>query len=533
MSGRLKLSVLLTAVFIWWSSTASAGAQSAPAVGTARAQAPQEVLQRVATLLTGGDVRGAEAAAAAALERYPHDATLQNLAGVIDAQRGEPKAAEGHFKKAIELAPSAVAPYENLGRLYQEQSADDPSARRKAIDVYRRLLRIAPDHVEALYQSALLHALLGEFADARAHLEWLPEEIRNRPQALAVRVAVLAGSGDAQAARAEAERLGAHPELTAADVLSVLPALERAADVAPAQVLVAALDGRGLASPELLHTLGRLHARLEQLDAARAVLDRAAVAKPSVPVLLDLARVAGRQHDYKGALGYLAHARDLDPENAEVHFLFGMACVELNLGREAHESLQRAVKLAPDNPLVNYAMGAVSLHRHDPSESIPYFERYVELKPDDPRGRFALGAARFYSNQFDRAKADLEQAAKVPETAAGAHYFLARIARQFNDLDGARREVEKALELNPSYPDAWAELGLVQLRQRDYDAAKKSLDKALQIDPDNYAATVNLATLYSRTGDPRREAQAARLAELQQKRAIAAQEFLRIVEVVP
>ena len=39
--------------------------------------------------------------------------------------------------------------------------------------------------------------------------------------------------------------------------------------------------------------------------------------------------------------------------------------------------------------------------------------------------------------------------------------------------------------------------------------------------------------LYARTKDPRREAQAARLAVLQEKRNERSQEFLRIIEVVP
>ena len=505
-----------------------------PAAGGPTPEAPPpETLQRIVSLLTGDDLAGAAAAADAALVRFPEDSVLHNLAGVIAARRGAPAPAEEHFRTAIRLAPAAAAPYENLARLYQEQSGTDSAARGKALEVYEQLLRIAPDHVEALYQSALLRALGAEFEASRSLLARLPETVRRRPQALAVLVAALAGLGEADGAHAAAERLAVHPDLTAADVAAIAPAFDRAENRRAAQVVLEALDRRGLGTPALLHRLGRLYAVGDRLADARQVLDRAAQAHPSVPVLLDLARVTARQGDYKAVLGYLAHARALDPGSAEVHFMFGMACVELNLGREAHESLMNAVTLAPDNALVNYAMGAVSLHRHDPSEAIPYFERYVELKPADPRGRFALGAARFYSHQFDRARADLEQAARVPETAAGAHYFLARIARQFNELDEAGREVERALQINPSYPDAWAELGLVQLRRREYDAAQRSLEKALALDPDNYAAAVNLATLYARTGDPRRDAQEARLAELQEKRAIAAQEFLRIVEVVP
>jgi Tfp pilus assembly protein PilF len=74
---------------------------------------------------------------------------------------------------------------------------------------------------------------------------------------------------------------------------------------------------------------------------------------------------------------------------------------------------------------------------------------------------------------------------------------------------------------------------LIQIRKFQYTEADQSLGKALAIDPNNYAANVNLATLYSRTKDPRRDAQAARLQALQEKRAIQAQEFLRIIGVAP
>src|SRR6266540_2971235 len=74
-----------------------------------------------------------------------------------------------------------------------------------------------------------------------------------------------------------------------------------------------------------------------------------------------LARVAHKERDYRGALGYLAHARDLKAGDARIHFFFGMVCVDLDLGVEAYNSLKEAVRLEPDNPAFNYALGAVSL----------------------------------------------------------------------------------------------------------------------------------------------------------------------------
>ncbi|MPY90714.1 MAG: tetratricopeptide repeat protein [Luteitalea sp.] len=522
-------------LFLWLLVAAAPGADvwqaTPPAVRTAAA--PPATLQRIADLVGGDDPAAAKAAVDTALASYPSDAALHNLAGVVSARQDAYAAAEVHFKTAIRLAPQSAGPYENLGRLYQERSGVDDEARAKALTTYRQLLRVDPHNVEGLYQAAFLLALEGQFAESRELVGRLPDDVRARPQALAVLAADLAGLSDRAAAAEVVSRLAAHPDLSAEDVTSVLPALDRASDDRAAQALFEALDGRGLATPQLLHRLGRIHATHGRFVEANAVLDRAARGEPSVPILLDLARMNDKLGKRQRALGYLAHARALDPDNATTHFLFGVICVKLNLGAEAYDALTKAVALEPDNALANYALGAVSIHRHDPSEAIPHFKKYVQLVPDDPRGKFALGAARFYSNLFEEARQDLMQATHAPETAAGAHYLLARIARQTNDLDRARRELDEALRANPDYADAWAELGLVRLRMRRYAEAEQSLERALAIDAENYTATLNLATLYARTKDPRQKDLKRRLNVLQEKRADTAQDFLRIIEVVP
>ena len=249
---------------------------------------------------------------------------------------------------------------------------------------------------------------------------------------------------------------------------------------------------------------------------------------------MELARTAITLKDYQGALGYLAHARSLDPANATIHFLFGMVCVEQNLGREAYDSMKKAVELDPDNPLVNYAMGAVATHRHEPSESLPYFEEIRAGSGRTIRAATSRSAPRCSTaTSSTRPGPSSNVPPRSPETATGGHYFLARIARQTNDLATARREIERALQLNAGLADAWAELGLIQTRSDEYGAAEQSLAKALAIDPDHYAASVNLATLYARTKDPRREAQAAGSRRSARSATQRAQAFLRIIKAVP
>ena len=498
-----------------------------------RDQAPRATLEGIEEALARNDLAAAEAAVTAALQAHPADPLVNNFAGVVAAQRGDVAGAERQFQAAIRGYPRLASAYLNLGRLYQERAAADTSAAAKALATYRALLAIDGSNAEALYQAGLLLALEGAFVESRGWIERLPDAARARPQVLAVLAADLSGAGDLAAAAKVAAALAAHPDLTALDVLGVMPAFERGRDRTIAGTLLEALDWRGLADAAALRQLAAFYARDQRFADARRVLERVAAGGATVPVLTDLARAAYRLGDAKGALGYLAHARELEPNQAGTHFFFGIVCIELNLGAEAYDSLKKAVALAPDSAPINYAMGAVSMHRHEPSEALPYFEAYVRLAPQDPRGRFALGAARFYANQFEAAREALTAATAHAETAAGARYFLARIARQLNDEATAIREIEAALELNRDYADAWAELGLLHTRAQRYPEAQTALDRALALDPENHAANVNLTALYGRTRDPRREAQAAKLAALQDKRAVQAQEFLRIIQVSP
>ena len=133
MSTRCRATGVLLAVAVCcaWAGVAAALPQDL-AVSVGQIQA---ALER-------GDRPGAEAALEAALHVHPEDPALNNLAGVIAAQNGNWQAAEMHFRTAIRLAPRAVPPYENLGRLYQERAAVDPEAATKALEVYRALLTV-------------------------------------------------------------------------------------------------------------------------------------------------------------------------------------------------------------------------------------------------------------------------------------------------------------------------------------------------------------------------------------------------------
>lgn len=497
------------------------------------AQSP-EIVQRIQQLIGAGDTASAQALLSQALREFPDRAGLYNLQGVLKAQEGDFASAEANFRKAIKLAPDLEGAYLNLGRLYQEHVSKDPAARDKALDVYDSLLRFAPKHLEANYQSAVLLMQKGLYQASLNRLARLPVEAQNHSQALSVECGDNAALGQRDKAEQAARQMVRSADLAEADVTSILPILAYRKNTSLAVTLLQGLMARQLASFDSLQSLGLLYKSAGRLAEARQTLEAAAQLQPgSVANLLDLARVAEEQKDYTGALGYLAHAREIEPNNASIHFFWGIVCIEQDLAEEAYQALKKAVTLDSDNAYYNYALGAVAMERDDSSESIRYFKKYCALRPRDPRGRLALASAYFNSYENEKAEEVLETVSNNPQTAAGAHYYLGRIANRKGDYGEAIRQLQMALQANPDYADAYAELGLVHLKQKEYAQSEEALQRALKLNPDSYTANLNLMVLYQRTGSPRTDEQAKRFEEIKKQRAQRAKESLRAIRVEP
>jgi tetratricopeptide (TPR) repeat protein len=495
---------------------------------------PRALLVEIQQLLEKGDYAAARERLTVALKEFPNVAAFYNFMGVVEVESGNYRAAELDFQKSVEMAPRFTGAYLNLGRFYQEHAGKIPQASQKALEAYQRLLKFEPDNVEAIYQSAFLLQLLGSFKSSLEHLARLPDQAQERSQALAVRCADYAALGERTRADLAAQELAQSADLAEADLIPLLPVLEKHHRPDLEIKLLAALAKRNPPSPSTLYKLGVLFENEEKYQQARETFEKVAQQEPnSVPLLVELARVANRQDDHKGALGYLAHARDLEPRNAAIHFFFGIVCVEENLAEEAYHSLKEAVTLDPFNAFYNYAFGAVAVQREEPSESIPYFKKYIELKPDDPRGRFLLGAAYFYSDDDEQAHKELERVANLPQTAAGAHYFLGRVANRQGQYPEAIKMLQEALKFDPQFADAYAEMGLIYLKQKQYAEAEKNLCRALNLKPESYTANLNLMILYQRTKDPRADEQAKKFQKIRAERAERSKELLRTIVIQP
>ena len=441
--------------------------------------------------LTAGDLDKAWQLIEGSLEQHPKDGGLLNLRGIVHARREEMPAARRDFREAVRLNPQLTPAWQNLARACQQ--LNETSC---AVEAWQRVLGAKPGDKEALISRCLDLNGLGRMVEAKG----------------------------------ACARLAKQADFSEADFYS-MDSLQAPGVVA---LLVEGLDARGVAG---LHSLQRLVLAYEQLQRkvdARKTLERVAKLDPNNTAhLLELARLAESSKNYEGALGYLAHARDLTPDDARIHFLFGSIAGEMNLPIEAKQSLDKALAAAPDNPNYNYAMGSVILKTRDAATAASYFEKFVKARPADPGGHYALGLAYFASGDYGKAKDEMRIAERSPEAAASAEYYLGRMARLEGNLDEATLWMRKSMALMPRFSETHTELARIALLQGNMEGARAELGRALRLAPESFQANEQLLVLYKRRHDPRAEKQAEALKKLDEERSKRAELMLRTIEARP
>lgn len=480
------------------------------------------------------DLDGARVLLTKAVKDFPVSGGIENLLGIVEIQQGHTELAKRAFSAAIKDSPKEIGAYLNLARIYMLTAATNPAEQQKALLLYGKVLQTDPDNAEANYEEATLQMWAKNYQRSMEYLGRVSPEARSQVGAEVLICADEAGLGHKELLDRAAASLIANPDLAEQDAMTVLPALHDARRVDLVESIFMAVASRQTLSAAGLRLMGLAQESEGKLDQARVTVERAFAAdSSSVTPLIDLARIAEAVHDHQGALGYLAHARDMQPKDAALAYEFGVVCLKMKLLGEARKAMGEAVKLAPDNPGYNLGMGTVSSFAQDPTEALPYLDKFHALRPTDASGFLALGTAYFRAKEFETASTWLKQAVNNTATAADAHYYLGRVARQEGQLNEAVAQLTKSAALNPNRPDVLAELGQAYMQMKMYADAENQLDRAVALDANNYAANFALLQLYARRGDSRREEQAKRFDEIKQKYQDDVRETMRVIEAHP
>jgi predicted O-linked N-acetylglucosamine transferase (SPINDLY family) len=322
-----------------------------------------------------------------------------------------------------------------------------------AKQLYRSLLQIHPDHVDANYNLGLLEFQSGRTAAALVHLK--------------------------TALEAEPSELQYWQ--------SYANALLKSGKPGEALAMVRLALQQGLDAPELQAVRQAAEAELERnVDPPQGTLEP----------LFDLFQ-AGHYAEMENQAALLSVQH---PQCGQLWKILGVS--RQMQGKSALDAFQRAARLLPGDAEAHYNLGVAQQQSGHVNDAAASFERALEIQPEFAMAHNNLGNARQDLGQLQQAAASYRRALELQADFAEAHNNLGNVQKRLERLDDAVLSYRQALALQPDFVEAHNNLGAVQQLLGHLDEAEASYRETLRLSPDFVEAHSNLGNVLRLQGKP-------------------------------
>jgi len=318
-------------------------------------------------------------------------------------------ASAGEVSKAMQ----AALEHHRAGRLPQAET------------LYRQVLRLAPDHADALY-----------------HLGVIAYQVDRSESAVE-----LIGKA-----------IGANPSESAYhNVLGL--AFQKQGKLNEAVSCYRKALALEANSAEVHYNLGGALLQQGMVDEAVASYGQALSSRPDYAEAHNNLGVALLQQG-KPDVAAVSHrqALSLNPDHAEAHNNLGMALRTLGKLDEALASYRQAVLLKPDFTQAHYNLGNAFLQGGKLDEALASYRQALSLKPDFTEAHYNLGNALMRRGQLDEAVASYRRALSFKPNHAEAHNNLGFALQQCGRLEEAIAGYREATLLKADYHEAHSNL---------------------------------------------------------------------------
>jgi predicted Zn-dependent protease with MMP-like domain len=140
----------------------------------------------------------------------------------------------------------------------------------------------------------------------------------------------------------------------------------------------------------------------------------------------------------------------------------------------ALDLVRAALADGADDPVLHFLLGVAWLELDEPRAAVSALERAVALDPDDAEFRARLAEALYRCCRFDDAAPHVERAVRADPKLALAHHVGALLAERRGDFDDAERSFARASRLDPD-----AHPAPVRLDRRTFEAHLETAIEAL------------------------------------------------------
>ena len=337
------------------------------------------------------------------------------------------------------LAQGPPPSFASLSR--QAQAARDANQLEKAMELYKKALKLKPAWEEGLWSLGSIAYDLDRYPDCvsafRSLTKVKPDGTPGWTMAGLCEYK-LRDFGAALENLAHAEQLGfnENAELARLARLHYALVLNKEGTFEKAITILTELTRIDKKSPEIMVAAGIAGIRQPWLPSEVPESKRDLVYK------LGDAMASAMELDYKGANQKFEDLVAAYPSEPNVHFRYGaLLCIQ-DADRGIGE-LKRTLELAPNHVTALVSLSAISLKREDLRASVEFGERAVKASPGDFSTHIVLGRALLASDDPARAATELELATKLAPAVPEAHFSLATAYRRLGRKNDATREQDE------------------------------------------------------------------------------------------
>ncbi|MGA3067752.1 MAG: tetratricopeptide repeat protein [Tepidisphaeraceae bacterium] len=309
----------------------------------------------------------------------------------------------------------------------------------EAAAAYRQILRLQPDHADALH---LLGVIVGQNGQRDEALKLIRQAIALNPKQANyqynVGIVLTKSANFALAADAYREALNIRENF-----------------------------------PEAWHSLGDALYAMGKFEESVAAYRKALKLKPRHieahnnlgMSLLSLGKYPEAAEEFREALA-------LRPEYPRASNNLGMALQVLGQWEEAIVHFRRAVRFQPDFSDACNNLGKALMHESRYLEGQSVFEKLVELRPSDPESYFNLGCAQRMNYRHEQALDSFTKAIELAPRALSARNNRAAALNHLGRLTESIEEYDRILKLDPDFISVDSNRIFTFMFHPGYDTAK-------------------------------------------------------------
>jgi len=200
------------------------------------------------------------------------------------------------------------------------------------------------------------------------------------------------------------------------------------------------------------------------------------------------------------AIPYLEQTVSRFPNNNELIYALGMACVQTRQPDKARAAFSRMFRLASDSAGAHLLTAQMMIRVEMEEFAEAELKKALEKDPRLPQANYLLGQNAIYKSRYDEGIALLERELAINPNNAMAYYKIGDALTRQLKWDEAITQLQKSIWLNPFYSGPYILLGKSYLKKKQLPNAEGMLKRAIQFDPNNKSAHYLLGQVYQQLG---------------------------------